>query len=288
MTKKYTKSQIHDLNMQYIVRLSGQNADEYIAKAAKRSAQIRCSLPSVLNIPYGDTPMQVLDVFPSKKQEAPVHVFIHGGYWRSPEITKETYSEIAAPMVSAGATVVLPNYDLCPHVSIPEIVDQIRRAIVWVYRNIKKYNGHPKKIFVSGHSAGGHLTGMLVATDWSKLGRLQKALIKGSAPISGLFDIEPHRHTQLQPIIKLTPKSVKEMSPLYQPPVARGPAIICLGGNESNLFHWQSFSYAAHLRAHRIHAEIINTPGDNHFQITDRLGNAEDPLTQALINQMGL
>ena len=87
---------------------------------------------------------------------------------------------------------------------ITDITHQIRRAIVWVYRNIAKHNGDRKKIYVSGHSAGGHLTGMMIATDWSKEGRLPKDLIKGTAPLSGLFDIEPHRHSQLQPDIRLS------------------------------------------------------------------------------------
>lgn len=288
MAGKLTKAQIRDLNLQYIVRLTVKDADAYIARAEKRSARIRKKLKPVLDLPYGDTPGQMLDVFPANRKGAPVHVFIHGGYWRNPGITKSTYSEMAAPMVAAGATVVLPNYDLCPTVSIPDIVAQTQRAIIWIYRNITKYNGDPKKIHVSGHSAGGHLTGMMAATDWSTLGRLPKGLIKGIAPMSGLFDIEPHRHTQLQTDIKLTARTARAMSPLHLPPVAKGPAIVALGGNESDLFHWQSFSYAAHLRAHRIHAEVIDTPGDHHFDFTDRLGNARDPLTRALIAQMGL
>ena len=109
-----------------------------------------------------------------------------------------------------------------------------------------------------------------------------------TAPLSGLFDIEPHRHSQLQPDIRLTPEEVKAMSPMYLPPVARGPSIVALGGNEPDLFHWQSLEYAARLRQFGIKAEYVATPGDNHFDITDRLGDPKDPLTKALIAQMGL
>ena len=105
MAGTLTKAQIKDLNLQYVVRLTVKDADDYIARADKRSARIRKKLKCDLDLPYGGTPMQTLDVFPATKKGAPVHVFIHGGYWRNPGITKSTYSEMAAPMVAAGATV---------------------------------------------------------------------------------------------------------------------------------------------------------------------------------------
>lgn len=286
MAKKLTKAQISDINHQYLPRLTVKNADEYLQKSAERSARVRKKLTCQMDIAYGDTPGQTLDIFPAVRKGAPVHVFIHGGYWRS--LDKSIYSHVAGPMVAAGATVVLPNYDLCPQVRITDIVQQMRRAIAWVYRNIAKHNGDPTRIYVSGHSAGGHLTGMMLATNWWKEGRLPNNLIKGSAPLSGLFDIEPHRHSQLQPDIRLTAKEVKDMSPMYLPPVAKGPSIVAVGGAEPDLFHWQSLKYAAHLRLHRIKADYVSTTGDNHFSITDRLGNTRDPLTKAIIAQMGL
>jgi arylformamidase len=286
MAKKLTKAQIKDINFQYLPRLTVTNVEEYLQKSAARSTRLRKNLSCQIDVPYGDTPGQMLDIFPAARKGAPVHVFIHGGYWRS--LDKGIYSHIAGPMVAAGATVVLPNYDLCPQVRITDIVQQMRRAIVWVYKNIAKHNGDPKRIYVSGHSAGGHLTGMMISTDWSKEGQLPKDLIKGSAPLSGLFDIEPHRHSQLQPDIRLTAKEAKAMSPMYLLPLAKGPSIVAVGGAESDLFHWQSLEYAARLRLCGIKAEYVSTPGDNHFGITDRLGNARHPLTKALIAQMGL
>ncbi|MSP66704.1 MAG: alpha/beta hydrolase [Alphaproteobacteria bacterium] len=286
MARTPTAKEIDHINLEYLPRLTVKNADEYLQKSAKRSARVRKQLACHLDVAYGDTAGQTLDVFPAARKGAPVHVFIHGGYWRA--LDKHIYSHVAAPMVAAGATVVLPNYDLCPKVRITDIVDQVRRAIVWVYKNIARHNGDPKRIFVSGHSAGGHLTGMMIATDWAKLAGLPKDLIKGTAPLSGLFDVEPHRHTQLQPDIRLTAREARLMSPMFLPPVATGPAIVAVGGVEPDSFHWQSLEYAARLRLHGIKAEYVATPGDNHFAIIDRLGNAKDPLTRALIAQMGL
>ena len=289
MANTLTKAEVRDLEKQYVARLNVPDADAYTVRSARRSARVRAKLDCQLNVPYGDSPGQMLDVFPALKSGAPVHIFIHGGYWRNPDLTKDTYSHMAAPMVAAGAAVVLPDYDLCPAVSITEIVRQPRRAVIWVSRNIAKFTGDPKRIYVSGHSAGGHLTGMMTATEWTKEGRLPKGLIKGTAALSGLFEIEPHRGLEeFQKDLHITATEVKTMSPMRLMPIAKGPAIVALGADETHLWHWQSLAYTAHLRQHRIPAQFIATPGDHHFDITDRLGNARDPLTKALIAQMDL
>lgn len=285
MAKTPSTEEIEHINLQYLPRLTVPNAEEYLEKSAERSARVRKKLGGEIDIAYGDSAGQTLDVFPAAAKGAPVHIFIHGGYWRS--LDKHFYSHVAGPLTAAGATVVVPNYDLCPAVRITDIVEQMRRAVAWVYKNAAKINGSRAKIYVSGHSAGGHLTGMLAATDWAAAG-LPNNVLKGTAPLSGLFDIEPHRHSQLQAEIRLTAKEAKAMSPLYLAPVAQGSAIVAVGGGEPDLFHWQSLAYAAHLRQHGVKAEYVSMGNDNHFAITDRLASARDPLTKALIAQMGL
>lgn len=286
MTVKLTKAQVKDLNYQYLPLLTVKNVGGYLTNSAKRSERIRRKLNCHLDLPYGDSPGQILDVFPGNSKNAPVHVFIHGGYWRAPHINKSVYSHIAGPLIAVGATVVLLDYDLCPQVRITDIVDQIKTAMTWIYNNIQKYNGDRKRIYVSGHSAGGQLTAMMMATDWWQERRLPRDLIKGTVLLSGLFDIEPHRHTDLQQDIRLTAWEAKSMSPMYLTPVSKGPSILAVGENEPDLFHWQSLQYAAQLRKHRIKAEYVSMSGDNHFSITDRLGKAGDPLTKALASQM--
>jgi arylformamidase len=270
-----------EINFQYMPRMTVPNAEDYLEAAAQRSATARKELDGKIDVAYGDTAGQTMDIFPASDKNAPVHVFIHGGYWRA--LDKSFYSEMAVPMVAAGATTVLLNYDLCPTVTVTEITAQMQRALMWVHKTIGRYNGDRKRITVSGHSAGGHLVGMMVATDWDRLAGLPNDLIKASIPISGLFDLRGHRDTDVQADIHLTVKEAQAMSPVLLPPVATGPALIAVGGGEPDLFHWQSLAYAAHLRLNGIKAEYISVGGDNHFDITERLANPKDDLTKALI-----
>ena len=286
MAKTYTTAEIADMNVQYSPRISVPNAENYLAKNAEMSAAVRERLDCRLDIQFGDSDGEKLDVFPSGKANSPVHVFIHGGYWRA--LDKSFYSHMAAPMVAAGATVVVVNYDLCPKVRVTDIVEQMRRSLVWTYRNAADHNGDPSRIHVSGHSAGGHLNGMMIATDWQTFAGLPNDLIKSSALLSGLFDIQPHRHLDVQADIHLTEEEATAMSPMLMAPVAKSQVLLGVGENEPHLFHWQSLSYAAHLRKQGVKAEYISTPGDNHFSITDRLAESDDFLTKMLIKQMGL
>lgn len=281
-----TDEQRHELNLEYLPRLTVPNSDEYIENAARRSAVARDTLTGHLDVSYGDTPQQALDIFPAASANAPVFVFIHGGYWRA--MDKSLYSEVAGPMAAAGATSVLPNYDLCPNVTISDIVDQMRRALVWVYGNVADYSGDPGRIYVSGHSAGGHLTGMMMATNWAEMFGLPPDLIKGAAPLSGLFDIEPHRHTDLQADIRLTKEAAAANSPQHLPLHFSGSVICAVGGGESGSFHRQSKDFTAKCRAEGLTCEYVETGRDDHFGITDRLGDTDDPLTKSIIAQMGL
>ena len=123
-----TEEQQHALNLEYRARLTVPDADDFVKRATNRSAAVRDRLTCHLDVSYGDTPKQTLDVFPADRPGAPVFFYIHGGYWF--QLDKDVYSEVAEPMTAAGATTVLPNYDLCPDVTIPDIVDQVRRALV--------------------------------------------------------------------------------------------------------------------------------------------------------------
>ena len=279
-------AEIEDLNIAYLPRRTVANADEYLRLAAERSAGVRTELTCHLDIAYGDTPLQSLDIFPAATAAAPVFIFIHGGYWWA--LDKSIYSEIAAPFVAAGATVVLPNYDLCPSVGIPDIVGQVQQALKWVYENISRYNGDPDNLHICGHSAGGHLVGMMMATDWRTDFDLPGNLLKSTTPLSGLFDIEPHRHTELQANIRLTAADAAANSPQNLTLYCECPVFCAVGGGESDAFKKQSRDFYDKCREAGLTVDYVETGSDNHFDITNRLSDPVDPLTRALLNFMGL
>lgn len=281
-----TEAERRQLNLELLPRLTVPDVDGHLAKGAERSAAVRERLACHLDIPYGDTARQILDVFPAARPGAPVFFFIHGGYWRALE--KSVYSECVEPVVAVGGAAVTPEYELCPGVTVPDIVEQVRRALIWTFDNIADHNGDPGRIHVCGHSAGGHLTGMMMATDWSADHGLPADLIRGAIPLSGLFDIEPHRHSDLQKDIRLTAEDAAACSPQYLPLHFNGPVLCAVGGAESETFRRQSKDFAEKCGDLGLESEYVELDGDNHFDVTDRLADLGHPLTRAILAQMGL
>src|SRR5262249_37183495 len=150
--------------------------------------QARASLDARLDVSYGPTAAETLDFFPAKGARAPLLLFLHGGYWRA--LDKEDFSWLAPCYVAADISVPIGNSGLAPATPLEEIVRQIRRACVWIYRNATNLNVDPNRLFCSGHSAGGHLTAMMLATNWPGLSpMLPGRLLCGALAISGLFDL---------------------------------------------------------------------------------------------------
>jgi arylformamidase len=203
---------------------------------ARASALARDSMSRRLDVAYGAGPDETLDVFPTTRADAPVLVFIHGGWWRA--LDKQDFSFVAPAFVHAGAMVVVPNYSLCPRVGIDDIALQMTRALAWTWRNAALYGGDPRRIVVAGHSAGGHLAAMLLCCDWRAVGKdLPPDVVGKALSISGVFDLEPLRQTPfLQPDLKLTPAAVRRLSPAGFPP-PRGTLYAVAGANESEEFH---------------------------------------------------
>lgn len=208
---------------------------EVFSRWARASAMSRDRASRRLDLAYGEGPLETLDLFPAIRDKAPVLVFIHGGYWRA--LDKSAQSFVAPSFLADGAMVVVPNYALCPAVSMEQILLQLVQALAWVYRHAALYGGDPERVVVVGHSAGGQLAAMLLNCLWSQVGSdLPANVVKAAVSLSGLHDLEPLRHTPfLQGDLRLTPASVAKLSPVALPAPA-GTLYALVGALESEEF----------------------------------------------------
>ena len=238
---------------------------------ARASQMVRDRVPCVLDIPYGSGPAETLDVFRTDVPKAPVLVFIHGGWWRS--LDKADHSFLGSAFTDEGALVVVPNYALCPSVSMERIPVQMTQALAWVWRNAADFGGDPNRIVVAGHSAGGHLGAMLACCDWKAVAPdLPRHLVKGAISISGVHDLAPIRQTPfLQEDLRLDAPSVKRLSPINFP-APQAPFYAIVGGLESEEFKRQTtvIQQAWGRRAVPVCEEIR---GCNHFDILHDLAD---------------
>ena len=264
------------------------NAAEHIARYSVESARARDTLPARLDLRYGPAPGEALDLFLAEGGgPAPVHVFVHGGYWRA--LGKVDFSFVARAFQPGGALVAVIDYALIPTVDMDELVRQARASLAWLYRNAAAFGGDPGRITVSGHSAGGHLVAMLMSTDWPRFAGLPADVVKAGCGISGLYDLEPIRLCYLNDTLGLTAEMARRNSPVHVVPAAAGgPLLLPVGGLEGGEYHRQTESLAAAWRRRGLAAEVMDMPGHDHFSIIAELGDPGTPLSRAILRQMGL
>jgi len=203
-------------------------------------------------------------------------MFIHGGYWRA--LGKEDFSFLAPAWVDAGVSLAVVNYDLCPRVTMDEIVRQMLRASRWLWLNAEQYGMDQDGLYVAGHSAGGHLTAMLMCALWPVFDRaLPKDLWKGGLAISGLYDLRPLVEVEwLNGDLRLDMAGALKLSPAFLPPATRAPVMTCVGGDESSEFHRQSALLGSRWRS--AFAGDIAMPGKHHFSVIDGLADQKSAL----------
>jgi len=264
------------LSREYNNRALVPDHAQYFARWAERSAHARATMTCYLDREYGPTPGEKLDIFPARKGDGSVLMFIHGGYWRS--LDKRDFSYLAPTWVDAGVSLVVVNYDLCPTVTIEEIVCQMLRASAWLYRHAEEYGMDEERLFVCGHSAGAHLTAMLMAALWPVFDPgLPRDLFKGGLAISGVYDLRPLVEVDfLSADLRLDEASALKVSPAFLPPATRAPVYTCVGGLESTEFKRQNALLAQRWRS--AVAADVPMPGRHHFSVVDELANPASAL----------
>ena len=243
-----------------------REAEDYRAEAMKeRRAE--------LGLQYGDTPRQTIDLFsPKRAAEAPLALFIHGGYWRS--LDPSMFSQAARGANAHGIAVAVAGYDLCPEVTIAEIIDQIRHACLFLWLRTGR------RMMVYGHSAGGHLAAAMLATDWRGLYPKTPAdLVPAAYSISGLFDLTPLLQVSMASDLHLDGGSARASSPLFWPPPAAGRAFdAAAGALESGEFLRQSRLIAEAWGKAGVKTRYEEIAGTNHFTVVDGLSDPASPM----------
>jgi arylformamidase len=258
----------------------------HFARWQEGSARARGTMTCYLDRAYGPSPAETLDIFPARKGDGSALVFIHGGYWRS--LDKKDFSFLAPAWVDAGVSLVVVNYGLAPAVTVERIVQQMLAASAWVYRHAEEYGMDEERLFVSGHSAGGHLAAMMLAALWPVYERsLPKDLYKGALAVSGVYDLRPLVQVDwLQGDLRLDEASALKLSPAYLPPATRAPLALTVGGLESSEFKRQNALLAQRWKP--VLSRDVPMPGRDHFTVIDGLADRANPLFAATRRMMGL
>jgi arylformamidase len=269
------------LDAEYNAAATVPSLDPFLRRYAVESARVRAAYECRLGIPYGPGDREVLDVFPARRPGAPVLVYMHGGYWR--RLSKDDFDFVAEPFVAAGVAVVVPSYSLAPGATLDEIVRQMRAALQWVHANAASFNADPRRITASGHSAGGQLAGILAATNWSERG-LPDDLVKRVFGISGLYDLEPVRRSNVNDWLGLDEAAAARNSPFVHLPRTAAQLMAIAGGNETSEFRRQTLDYAAKWQAAGMTAQARIVPGFNHYDIVLELLDPKSEVAGAMVD----
>ena len=256
-----------------LVARRGPDFPDVVQRWLDRSAAHRENSGAKVDLAYGQGDREKLDFFFGGDSNGPMLVYIHGGYWQRGD--KNMYSFVTEAFIKHGVSVAMLNYNLTPSVRMGQIPPQIRKAVAWLWHNANDLGFSREKMHVMGHSAGGHLTAMMMATDWPSFdSALPIDLVKSGIPVSGVFELEPLVHTTLNTGPQMDIDEANTESPTFIPPVTNAPQLVVAGGGETAEFLRQSDDYADKFRTPERTMERYDVPEMDHFDELERL--AED------------
>ena len=257
------------------------------ADQTRRAEAFTAAARAELDLAYGPHPRERVDLFLPDAENPPLFAFIHGGYWQWNE--REPFAFLCEELVPAGAAFANIEYALCPDVTLSELTDQVRRAIAYLWREADRFGYDRGRIVVSGHSAGGHLTAMMMATDWPAFADgLPGDVVAAGLPISGIYDLEPIRLTPLNEAVRMDAAEARAQSPMFLTPATDAPMVVVIGETESGEFHRQGEAFAAAWREHGVAADVLVTPGRDHFTVLNALAEPGHDLLAAAKRLLGL
>jgi arylformamidase len=277
-----------ELDAAYDQSMYAPNLPQITKRYATNSEAVRSRIGVPRRVAYGPTAIEGLDLYATHKPNAPINVFIHGGAWRV-GLAKD-YAFPGELFVSAGAHLVVPDFVWVQDAggSLMPMADQVRRAVAWVYRNAQSFGGDPNRIYVSGHSSGGHLTGVVLTTDWRKEFNLPADTVKGGLCCSGLFDLKPARLSARSAYVKFTDEIEQALSSQRHLNNLNAPVIVVYGTLETPEFQRQSRDFAAAVRSAGKPVQLLVAEGYNHFEVIETLANPYGLLGRAVLEQMKL
>lgn len=270
-----------ELDRQYDQRAWAANAAQVVQRYSDNSDKARALLGAPRVYSYGSSAAETLDFYPCASDNAPLHVFIHGGAWQ--RLSKRESAFPAPAFVRAGAHFVALDFALLPNVTLVEMAAQVRRAIAWLHRNAATLGADAGRIFVSGHSSGAHLAALLAVTDWQRQFDLPAGTVKGVLCASGIYDLRPVRLSARNSYVRVDDETEQGLSPQRHLGSLRCDLIVASAEFDSAEFRRQARDFSAAPGV-----SLIDGKGMNHFEIVETLGDPEGLLGHAALAQMGL
>jgi arylformamidase len=264
------------------------NAPEISKRNAQKSATAVARLGEPRRVAYGSAEIEKVEIYTTKKANAPINVFLHGGAWRSGNARGAAY--MSESFVDAGAHFISVDFNNAPEVdgNLMVMADQVRRAVAWVYKNAASFGGDPNQLYISGTSSGAHLAAVALTTDWKNDFGLPVDILKGGLCCSGMYDLHPVSLSARAGYVKFTPEMIEKLSPQRHLDKLLAPIVIAHGSLETPEFQRQNREFAAAVKQAGKPVTFLVGQGYNHFEMFETLGNPYGLLGRAMLEQMKL